>query len=180
MYNKNVSNAHLDIGPGTGWMLRRVNFPGSSSQVVGLVDLNENSLARSTQRLRRRGVEPTKHLGSVLRELPVDRQYSSVAASLLMHCVPGSWAEKGEAFRHIADATTDDGVFFGGTVLSKDVPHTRLSRGTLRWFNDAGGFHNAEDDLAGLRTALAAAWGEVELEVIGATALWTARVPLRR
>ncbi|AHH17436.1 hypothetical protein NONO_c26440 [Nocardia nova SH22a] len=174
----NVSDRHLDIGPGSGWHLRHARFPSPKS-VVALVDLNEAPLAVTAGHLRRRGIETSTHIGSVLDELPVDRRFRSAATNLLMHCVPGGWQDKGVAFRHIANAMTDDGVYFGSTVLSLGVPHTRLSRITERQFQRLRAFHNQEDDPDGLRTALGQAFGTVDVRTIGSMALWTARDPLR-
>jgi hypothetical protein len=180
MYNQNISDAHLDVGPGSGWFLRHVRFPGRDAPEVALVDLNEHSLAKSRRGLLKRHVRTTTRVASVLAPLPVDRQYTSVAASLLMHCVPGTWDTKGvAAFRNVADATTDDGVFFGATVLSHGVRHTRLSRAVAGWFNSKQAFHNEHDDLVGLSQSLYSAWSEVELDVIGSMAVWTARRPQR-
>ncbi|MGV9678859.1 class I SAM-dependent methyltransferase [Nocardia sp. NPDC003482] len=178
LYDGNVAADHLDIGPGSGWLLAHATYPARRPQVT-LVDLNPHSLGMAARRLRRRDIEPVLRTGSVLRPLPVDRRYGSVAASLLLHCVPGTWADKGIAFRHIANATTDDGVFFGATVLSHGVGHTRLSRAVSDAFNKRGAFHNRDDDRDGLVAALGRAFGAVHVDTIGAMALWTAREPRR-
>ncbi|MFI5778972.1 class I SAM-dependent methyltransferase [Nocardia sp. NPDC051570] len=178
LYDDNVSGDHLDIGPGTGRHLARAVFPTSQPRIT-LIDLNQHPLDMAGRRLRERRIEPTTHIASVLRPLPVERRYASVAASLLMHCVPGGWDSKGIAFAHIADATADDGVFFGATVLSHDVPHTRISRATSASFNRRGGFHNEDDDLDGLVGALEKAYADVRVNTIGSIALWTARQPRR-
>lgn len=178
LYDGNISGDHLDIGPGTGWHLRHATYPVAAPKVT-LVDLSEHSMAMTTRRISQRNIEPTSLVGSVLKPLPVDRQYASVAASLLMHCVPGNWDSKGIAFRHIADVTTDDGVFFGATVLSHGVPDTVLSRATAKKFQGLGGFHNQDDDLTGLVGALERAFADVEVNTVGSMALWTARQPRR-
>ncbi|MFI6046390.1 SAM-dependent methyltransferase [Nocardia sp. NPDC051321] len=178
LYADNISGDHLDVGPGSGWHLSHATYPVAAPKVT-LVDLTERSMEMTTRRLRQRDIEPVSHVGSVLQPLPVDRQYASVAASLLMHCVPGTWDTKGIAFRHIADATTDDGVFFGATVLSHGVPDTALSRATAKAFQRRGLFHNQDDDLTGLVDALERAFAAVEVNTIGSTALWTARRPRR-
>ncbi|WP_378733339.1 class I SAM-dependent methyltransferase [Nocardia brasiliensis] len=179
LYNRNVSDAHLDIGPGTGWFLRHAKFPLHQCPDVALVDLNEHALSMSRRRLRQRGIDASVHVGSVLHPLPVHRRYTSVAASLVMHCVPEGWDTKGVAFRHIADVTTDCGVFFGATVLNVGVPHTWLSRATGRFFNRHHAFHNTGDDLQGLGDALDATFADIDLTVIGSVAVWTARGPRR-
>ncbi|MGX1779243.1 class I SAM-dependent methyltransferase [Nocardia brasiliensis] len=175
-YDRTVSGRHLDIGPGTGWFLAHARFDVAAPE-IDLVDLNPAPLAMAAERLRRRGITARTHQGSVLSPLPVDHQFASVAASLLMHCVPGGWDTKGIAFQHIAAVTADDGVFFGSTVLSS--PETVLSRLVGGAFRLQGGFDNAADDEPGLRRALEAAWGTVQLHRVGQMALWTAREPRR-
>ncbi|SUH71860.1 Uncharacterised protein [Nocardia africana] len=179
LYNRNASADHLDIGPGTGWHLVHTTWPTRLPRIA-LLDLSEDSLAFSARRLRDRGITPDIYVGSVLQSLPTDRQYTSVAANLLMHCVPGhGWGSKGIAFEHIAAATADDGVFFGSTVLTGGVSHTLLSRGVAEAFNRIRVFHNQADDLPGLRQALEAAFEDVSIDTVGSMALWSARRPRR-
>lgn len=180
LYSDNMSDDHLDIGPGTGYHLCHVRYPGDHPQVT-LVDLNKNSLHTASRRLlRKRGIESVTCVGSVLAPLPVERRYRSVAASLLMHCVPGAWSDsKGAAFRHIADVTADDGVFFGATVLAHGVSQTRRSRAKIAKLNNCGIMHNQDDDLDGLVRALERAFASVSVRTVGAVSLWTARQPRR-
>ncbi|MEU8900412.1 class I SAM-dependent methyltransferase [Nocardia sp. NPDC048505] len=177
LYTEHTTDDHLDIGPGTGWYLRETTFPPDPR--VALFDLNENSLAMAADRLRRRGISPHLHSGSILHPLPIDHRFGSVAANSVLHCVPGRWDAKGVAFEHIAAVTADDGVFFGSTVLSEGVPSGRLAWAVRGIYNQLGIFHNGEDDLDGLRRALSQAFAEVVITVRGSVALWTARGPRR-
>ncbi|WP_331761177.1 class I SAM-dependent methyltransferase (plasmid) [Nocardia sp. NBC_01377] len=175
-YNQHVAGDHLDIGPGTGFFLQRASYPVDVPSIM-LMDLSEHPLAMTTSRLRARGITAEAVRGSVLRPFPIPegRRFRSVAASLLMHCVPGAWDSKGRAFAHVAAVTAPEGRFFGSTVLAS--PSTRLSRAVGGFFNERGAFHNADDDVEGLRHALDTAWSEVEVQVIGQVALWCARGP---
>ncbi|MFI5783740.1 class I SAM-dependent methyltransferase [Nocardia sp. NPDC051570] len=180
LYNANVSGDHLDIGSGSGWHLRHATYPVDRPQ-ISLVDLNPNSLRMTSQRLRRRGIDPETRIGSVLAPLPVTRgRFRSVSATYLMHCVPGGWDTKGAAFQHIADVMAPDGVFFGATVLAAGVPHTALSRVQMRRLRAQHIFHNEADDLTGLVAALERAFESVQVNTRGAAALWTARAPRPR
>ncbi|MFI6042328.1 class I SAM-dependent methyltransferase [Nocardia sp. NPDC051321] len=179
LYDANMSSDHLDIGTGTGWHLCHTTYP-TTQPTVTLVDLNPHSLDETSRRLRRRGIDPVARVGSVLQPLPADRRrFRSVSATWLMHCVPGGLDSKGEAFGHIADVMADDGVFFGATVLAGGVPHTALSRATMRRFLRTGVFHNEADDLSGLVAALERAFESVEVGTRGSAAVWTARGPRR-
>ena len=178
LYNANLSPDHLDIGPGSGWYLAKAALP--AEPVVSLLDMNPNSLAMTTRRLRRRGVEPGLHLGSVLRPLPLNRRFGSVAANFLMHCVPGRWEQKGVAFQHIAEIIHDDGVFFGSTILGRGVATNPLAATISALYNRVlHVFHNTHDDRAGLETALRAAFSDVRIAVFGSVATWVARSPRR-
>lgn len=180
MYADNASRYHLDVGPGTGYHLAHAPFPAAAE--VTLVDLNPAPLEMASTRLRARGIDPVTHRGSVLSPLSLERrQFSSISACLLMHCVPGTWnGSKGKAFQYLAELLASDGVFFGATVLGEVPDPTVLGRAVSAWFNRAGVFDNATDDLAGLQRALDDAFEDVDLRMIGSVALWTARRPRGR
>ncbi|NKR28858.1 methyltransferase domain-containing protein [Rhodococcus hoagii] len=178
-YNRNLSARHLDIGPGSGWYLREANWPDAPA--VALMDLNANSLDMAASRLAERGIEATRHAGSILAPFaPEIGQHDSVAANFVMHCVPGDWSEKGSAFKHIADVLSDDGVFFGSTILARGVQQNPLAKTLTFLYNGPiRAFHNSSDDLEGLRIALSQAFTDVNVEVTGTVAVWTARTPRR-
>ena len=180
-YNSHLGARHLDIGPGTGWYLQHATYPTPNPMVV-LLDLNPNTLQMTTARLADRGITAAAHTGSILAPLPTGSGvFDSVAANfVLLHCVPGTWAEKGQAFGHIAQVLAYDGVFFGSTILDTGAHHTPLSRALNSLYNGPITlFHNRGDDLDGLHTALAAAFEEVGITVVGAVAIFTARLPRR-
>jgi SAM-dependent methyltransferase len=179
LYNRYMSADHLDIGTGSGWHLYHATYPVERPRVA-LVDLNRPSLDATSRRLRRRGIDPETRIGTVLQPLPVQRgRFGSVSSTYLMHCVPGGWDDKGQAFQHIADVMADNGVFFGATVLASGVPHTPLSRAEMWRLRAHGMFHNQSDDLTGLVEALKRAFESVDVGTRGSVALWTARRPRR-
>ena len=125
-YNTHLGARHLDIGPGTGWYLQHATYP-TPNPTIELLDLNPNTLQMTTTRLTDRGITAAAHTGSILAPLPADiGVFDSVAANFVLHCVPGTWEQKGRAFGHIAQAMADDGVFFGSTILDTGVHHTPL------------------------------------------------------
>jgi hypothetical protein len=67
------------------------------------------------------------------------------------------------------------GVFFGSTILGRGVAHTTIGRRLMRVYNAKGIFSNADDDERGLERALRSKLEDVEIEVVGAVALFAAR-----
>lgn len=177
-YDAHVSSRHLDIGPGTGWYLRHTAFP-SDRPDVSLFDLNPTPMRAASRRLSERGISARTHVGSVLQPFgPELGPFDSIAASFVFHCVPGSWAEKGKAFQHIAAALAPGGVFFGSTILNVGVPRNAAARALIALYNRRlHVFHNETDDLAGLRAALEGAFGDVKIDVVGMVAIFAARAP---
>jgi hypothetical protein len=72
------------------------------------------------------------------------------SASLLLHCVPGSIAEKAVAFDNLRLHLKPGGVIFGSTILSIGVDRNSLASKTMALFNARGIFHNDKDSVAGL------------------------------
>ena len=177
-YDANLSGNHLDIGPGTGWYLRNATFPTDRPNVT-LMDLNPTPMQVTTGRLAERGIQARSHVGSILQPIaPGLGPFESVAANFVFHCVPGTWQEKGRAFGHIANALSDRGVFFGSTILSRGVKQNLAARTLTALYNGrVKAFHNLEDDVSGLTSALEAAFASVTVDVIGNVAVFAARKP---
>jgi len=176
-YNRCLGARHLDVGPGTGWYLAHAQLPAGAD--ITLLDLSPNSLASASSRLG--GVTHQAVFGNVLEPLPGGLgPFDSIAVNYVFHCIPGSWAEKGQAFPHLADGLADDGVLFGSTILGQGVRHNLLGRFLMAFYNKKGVFHNREDDEAGLTAALQTSFDQVEVTVVGTVAMFTARGPRRR
>mgnify|MGYP002403843355 CR=1 FL=1 len=179
-YNAHLGAHHLDIGPGTGWYLQHAEFPIVSPDIT-LMDLNPATMKMASARLAERGIPAVAtYTGSILSPIAgTGALFDSVAANFVMHCVPGTWTDKGVAFRHIAAVVADDGVFFGSTILGTGVEHNLLGKALSAVYNAAKVFDNRSDDLDGLRRALEAAFSDVTIDVVGTVAVFTARGPRR-
>ena len=68
-----------------------------------------------------------------------------------------------------------DGVLFGSTILGRGVRHNLLGRRLIRLYNRKGILSNLEDDQRGLEQGLASQLTDVEVEVVGAVALFAGR-----
>ncbi len=122
-------------------------------------------------------MHPVTVQADVMKPLPVDGLFDSAALSFVLHCLRGPMSHKAAAIRNIADVLTPDGVLFGGTVLGLGERHTPQARAVLRVFNRHGDFDNLEDTADGLRKILEESFENVEIDVVGSTANFTATRP---
>jgi ubiquinone/menaquinone biosynthesis C-methylase UbiE len=172
-YDARVSARHLDIGVGTGALLDAARFPVAAPEIT-LMDLNPNSLAAAARRLARHS--PRTHRANVLEDWRLEPgTYDSVAMTHLLHCLPGSMAEKGVAFEHARRALAPGGTLFGVTILAKDIPLNPPARAFIALSNARGILHNWDDGPAELDAALARTFPERQVRVHGTVALFSAR-----
>jgi ubiquinone/menaquinone biosynthesis C-methylase UbiE len=172
-YRRNIRDNHLDVGPGTGWFIERSGLPDGSS--VTLVDPNPNVLRHATKQLSR--FEITAVEGDVLKPLPVEGPFESAALNLVIHCLPGPMSRKALAIQHIAAVLSPTGTLFGATVLGRSGNHNWLARRVLTAFNSRGAFDNLDDSEQGLREILEASFDEVEIQIAGSAAVFSAKRP---
>jgi SAM-dependent methyltransferase len=169
-YDRHLTTAHLDVGPGTGFYLDRCRFPGPAPRLT-LLDANPDVLRFAAARLRR--YQPALHAADALK--PIDlppAEFRSVGLGHLLHCLPGDIAAKAVVFDNLIPLVEPGGVIFGSTILHHGVQHTRLGRVLLRAYNRKGIFTNLDDDLDGLERALAHRFDRFHLEIVGAVALF--------
>ena len=172
-YRRNIRDNHLDVGPGTGWFIERSGLPDGSR--VTLVDPNPNVLRHATKQLSR--FEITAVEGDVLKPLPVEGPFESAALNLVIHCLPGPMSRKALAIQHIAAVLSPTGTLFGATVLGRSGNHNWLARRGLTAFNWRGAFDNLDDSEEGLREILEASFDEVEIQIAGSAAVFSAKRP---
>jgi hypothetical protein len=173
-YDRHVGRRHLDLGVGTGWFLDRCTWPVEQPEIT-LLDLNENSLALAARRLRRYAPQAVR--ANVLEPLPLgEARFESAAANYLLHCLPGPIESKAATLAgNVRSYLEPGGVLFGSTILGAGVPHTRIGRRLMHVYNRKGIFSNADDDESGLDRGLASQLKDVEIDVVGAVALFAAR-----
>jgi SAM-dependent methyltransferase len=173
-YDRLAGPRHLDAGVGTGWFLDHCRWRAHQPEIT-LLDLNENSLRTAAGRIRR--YEPRTVHANVLE--PVDLgedDFDSIGLNYLLHCLPGALETKTAAVvRNLAGRLKPGGVLFGSTILARGVHHNALGRMLMRLYNRKGIFANSDDDPGGLERGLAAQLGSVEVEIVGAVALFAAR-----
>lgn len=170
-YNRNVSAVHADIGVGTGFFLDRCRFPGEPD--ITLVDMNPNCLAVTAKRLDRYRVRTVQ--ANVLEPLPLEPQaFDSVALNCLLHCLPGTFADRSAAFANAKTLLRPGGVLFGSTILVSGVHHNALGRYLVNSWNRRGIWSNLRDNRLGLGTELHRHFAHVNITMVGRSALFTA------
>ncbi|MEW6038068.1 MAG: class I SAM-dependent methyltransferase [Pseudomonadota bacterium] len=179
LYDRWVSPRHLEVGVGTGYFLDHCRFPVARPSLV-LLDVNPNSLEASVRRLRR--YRPQTCLADVTQPLPLPESgFSSIGVNYLLHCLPGSLAEKGpRVFGHLLPLLArESGVIFGSTILGRGVRHNLLGRRLMALYNGRGVFGNRGDSEDDLRQVLAAHFPSYTLEVQGCVAMFAGRAQSR-
>jgi 2-polyprenyl-3-methyl-5-hydroxy-6-metoxy-1,4-benzoquinol methylase len=172
-YAKHIRANHLDVGVGTGYLLNRVAFPSDKPRLA-LMDLSRSCLTKTAHRLAR--YKPDTYQQNILQPITTGiKQFDSIGINSVMHCIPGSFKDKGIAFHHLKTLLNDNGVLFGTTVLAKGVKQNWLARHFMKFFNFIGVFINHDDSLADLTETLQKYFDQVDIKVEGSTAIFVAR-----
>jgi len=174
LYNEHVTNNHLDVGVGSGYLLDHCRFP-SQTPHIALMDLNPNPLAFVQKRIAR--YKPEIYLRNVLEPISVDGpKFDSIGINYLLHCVPGSIKSKAVAFDHLKALMNPGAILFGTTLLQEGVSRNRLAKRLMDFYNKKGFISNRQDSLEGLKRALNERFQDVLVEVNGCAAIFSGRV----
>jgi len=174
LYQRYQSPRHLEVGVGTGYFLDRANLSVQGARLA-LLDINPHCLRHTAARLAR--FTPDVYQGSALAPIdPEGRRFDSIALNYVLHCMPGSLAEKGVAFANLRPLLNVGGTIFGSTVLRHGVVCALPARAFMRFYNARRVFCNLDDSLNDLERALKENFHEVRIEVIGCVAQFSARV----
>lgn len=174
LYDRNVSDRHLDIGVGTGYFLDRARWPVARPEIT-LVDLNPASLRAAARRIAR--FAPQTVAANALAPLPpLGPPFRSLGLNYLLHCLPGELSSKAAVLDHALVHLAPGARVFGATLLSGGVPVSAAARRLMAIYNRRGIFSNAHDTLDALRAALGARLEDVRLETRGSAALFEGRM----
>lgn len=173
LYNRHLGRRHLEVGPGSGWVLANADLPAGLD--LTLTDLNRNSLDHTVARLN---VPTTLIEHDVLQPFDPDiEKFDSISINYVLHCLPGNWTTKAAAISNLASKLHPSGVLFGSTVIGVDQQYTLFGKALMTAYNAIGAFGNHYDDLPGLRTVLEERFENVEVNMVGNVALFVARAP---
>jgi predicted TPR repeat methyltransferase len=171
LYENRLSANHLEAGVGTGLFLDRA---GDRFDRLVLADINEHCLERAARRLAR--FKPQVLQANLLEPLSSDRApFDSVGLTYVLHCLPGTMAEKLAAVDHLKPLMAAGATLFGATILGRGVQPNMAARTLLSLYNKKGVFNNRADDLEALRTGLERRFASVEIEQHGLVAVFRAR-----
>lgn len=175
-FRQHAGQRHLDVGVGTGFYPARAMLPASTG--VTLMDLNPASLRAAQRRLKRSSAQVVLH--DVTNPLPgrVGRSLDTISLFYLLHCLPGTMAEKSQVFGHLKWHLASDGVLYGATILGDDASHNGFGRRLMEIYNRKGIFGNRHDTRDGLELALRQHFARVDVRVEGKVALFEAREPI--
>jgi hypothetical protein len=172
LYDRNVSDAHVDIGVATGYFLDKAKWPVARPSIT-LIDLNQNCLDAASRRIRRHA--PQTVLADVLKPFPTLGPFRSAGLCYLLHCVPGTIAEKAVVFDRLKPLLAPGATVFGATILQGDAKRSKLAQVLMDIYNRRGIFSNAGDTLEDLESALQGRFRDVRVTVRGTVALFEAK-----
>lgn len=176
-FRKHMGQRHLDVGVGTGFYLAHAGVsPGTQ---LTLMDLNENSLQAAACRS---GLQATCIRHDIMQPLPLppDTMFDSVSLFYLLHCLPGTLADKEKAIIHLKEHLAPSGTLYGATILGDEAGHNWLGRRLMALYNRKGIFGNKTDSLDTLAAMLRRHFAEVNVRQQGKVALFTAVSPVAK
>jgi hypothetical protein len=169
LYDRNVSDRHLDVGVGTGYFLDRARWPVAKPAIT-LVDLNPNCLTAASRRIRR--FAPQTIVANILEPLPRLEPFRSAGLCYLLHCVPGTMSEKAVAFDHVSAHLAPGARVFGATIVQGTLRRSRIAQAFMDLYNRNGIFSNVTDTLEDLDAELRKRFRDVRVESRGTVALF--------
>jgi hypothetical protein len=172
LYDRNVSDRHLDVGVGTGYFLDQAKWP-VARPAIALLDLNANCLAAASRRVAR--FSPQAVPANIMAPLPALEPFQSAGLCYLLHCLPGSIPEKCVVFDNLAPLLVPGARVFGATIVQGRAPRSWAAQALMNLYNKKGIFSNAADTVEDLDAALHKRFRDVHIRLVGAVALFEAR-----
>lgn len=173
-YIQYTSARHLDVGVGTGYYLKHNHWPEDTR--LALMDANPLCLKWAARAVR--ALSPlTYHTDVFKLKEALEEQFDSISINYLLHCLPGSMYGKSIALKHLVRMLKPGGVLFGATILADEHFHTPFSRFLMQWYNQKHIFSNRYDTQLALLDILQQQLVNVDVQMIGAVALFKGEKP---
>ncbi|KAL7951320.1 S-adenosyl-L-methionine-dependent methyltransferase [Trichoderma barbatum] len=181
LFKSAIGTKHLDVGVGTGYFPSNAFRTQTPCKEITLVDLNPNTLNLAASRI----TAAQKHIKvhSVVADateplpLPLNEKFDSVSIFYLLHCLAGPPEKKNRVFDLLKDYVAEDGVLVGTTILGEEREMNWLARRLMTVYNDKGIFDNWKDSRSVFEDGLRRNFGQVDIQIIGRTMVFTARNP---
>jgi len=145
-YRQNISGKHLEIGPGSGYFLKRDNLRiNCSIDKLTLIDINDNILNYSKENLKDdycNEVSTLRH-NIFSDKIPENIKFNSVGINYVLHCVPGKLEKKVDSLiNNLGDTNYN---LFGATVICDPLHMNPIAEYELILLNSFGIFNNKND-----------------------------------
>lgn len=143
-FRAHFSDAHLDVGVGTGYFPATVlaERGPNGRQRLAIMDLSKMALQKTKERVE--GAAPHVRVRVVEADCTAIPEglfagdsvnvFDSISASMLIHCIPQPTAQKSAGVaRTAASLLSPKGVFYGCTVLGSTARQTTAPSPTIDW-----------------------------------------------
>jgi ubiquinone/menaquinone biosynthesis C-methylase UbiE len=172
-FQRHMGQRHLDVGVGTGYYLANTQIQATNE--ITLLDLNQNSLNATAKRVAAWRPSCIQHDIFKPLTLPSNSKFDSISLFYLLHCLPGTFAEKEQAISNLKLLLAPTGILYGATILGDSSNHNLMGRFLMKAYNKKGIFSNRADTLPTLRSMLENNFEEVVIEQSGKVALFVAK-----
>ena len=145
-YRNNISSYHLEIGPGTGYFLKKENLRKNFSiQQLTLLDVNENILNYSKQNLKNDYDHKiiTVHQDVFSKKINKNIKFNSVGINYVLHCIPGTLENNIDTL--INNLGSSNYNLFGSTLICDPLHMNPIAEYELILLNNLGIFNNSND-----------------------------------
>lgn len=171
-YQNNISKNHLEIGVGTGFLIKH-SKPEVTDFRLTLMDLNSNCLKKSNHRLSIFNPELIQQ--DILKPFQgCEDRFDSIGMNYVLHCVDGDFKRKSIVFDHVYASLTGGGIFFGATLLTEGTERNLASILLMKLLSSLCIFTNGSDSLNDFSIALKERFSIVEISVHGSAVVWRA------
>ena len=145
-YRNNISHYHLEIGPGSGYFLKKENLlKNPSIDQLTLIDINSEILDFSKENLTPDYCNDivTLNFDIFSDKIPSGIKFNSVGLNYVLHCIPGKLENKLDTLLDNLDHTGYN--LFGATVICDPLHMNPLAEYELMLLNTLGIFNNNHD-----------------------------------